>query len=303
MKMIAYLLKPTEGEILISGNGELQKLVSHNKDYLLNNIGFLIENPFFYGNVTPRLILSYFAKLKGYPSKKVNKRVEEVVEMFGLSDWIDMKIKTFSKGMRQKIGIASAIIHDPDIIVLDEPSTGLDPGARRDVRDFILKLKKIGKTIFLSSHLLYEISEIADRVAIINHGKLIAFDTLDNLEEKAKKSIINFELLEQPNKSIDEILKHLKEIVFPLTGVPEESNWIDYNDNTGVFQIFFDGHPENQLIILKALLQHNYKIIEFSVPKAGLLENLFIEMTTPDGNHQFNNNLIQKNLNIENIEV
>ncbi len=303
MKMIAYLLKPNEGEILIRGNGELLKLSSHNKDYLLNNIGFLIENPFFYGNVTPRLILSYFAKLKGYPSKKVGERIEEVIEMFGMSDWIDKKIKTFSKGMRQKIGIASAIIHDPDIIVLDEPSTGLDPGARRDVRDFILKLKKIGKTIFLSSHLLYEISEVADRVAIINHGKLIAFDTLDNLESKAKKSIINFELLKQPNKNINEILNHIKEIVTPLTGVPYETNWIDYNEDNGVFQIFFDGHPENQRLILKTLLQHDYKVIEFSVPKAGLLENLFIEMTTPDATSQFNNKLIQKNFNLENMEV
>ena len=83
MKMMAYLLKPTEGEIWIRVNGNLEKLSNHNKDYLLDNVGFLIENPFFYGNVSPRLILKYFAELKGYPKNKVNERIEEVVDMFG----------------------------------------------------------------------------------------------------------------------------------------------------------------------------------------------------------------------------
>ena len=279
MKMMAYLLKPTQGEIWIRGNGKLEKLSNHNKDYLLDNIGFLIENPAFYGNVSPRMILRYFAELKGYPRKKVNQRIEEVVEMFGLSDWIDKKIKTFSKGMRQKIGIASAIIHNPDIVVLDEPTTGLDPQARREVRDFILKLKKMEKTIFLSSHLLYEVSEIADRIAIINHGKIVAFDTLDNLEAKAKKSIIHIELLDHPEENnLKNIVNHLKEIVYPFTGVPDDLNSITYNKDSKVFQIFFNGDSKNQLIILKTLIAHDYKIIEFSVPKAGLLENLFIEL-------------------------
>ena len=295
MKMLAYLLKPTQGEIWIRGNGKLEILSNHNKDYLLDNVGFLIENPTFYGNVSPRMILKYFAELKGYPRKKVNQRIEEVVEMFGLSDWIDMKLKTFSKGMRQKIGIASAIIHNPDIIVLDEPTTGLDPQARREVREFILKLKKMGKTIFLSSHLLYEISEVADRIAIINKSQIIAFDTLDNLEAKAKKSIIHFELLDHPEEeNLSKTLNHIKEIVAPFTGVSEESNWVTYNQDTKIFQIFFNGDSKNQLIILKTLLRYNYNVIEFSVPKAGLLENLFIELVNSEAN-KFTNNGIEKN--------
>jgi ABC-type multidrug transport system ATPase subunit len=282
MKMMAYLLKPTQGEIWIRGNGKLQKLSNHNKDYLLDNIGFLIENPTFYGNVTPRQILKYFAMLKGYPKNKVNQRIEEVIEMFGISNWIDKKIKTFSKGMRQKIGIASAIIHNPDIVVLDEPQTGLDPQARREIRNFILELKKMGKTIFLSSHLLYEISEIADRIAIINKGKIIAFDTLDNLESKAKKSIINFELLDHPEKvNFKAIFKELKKIVAPYIGISNKLNWMNYKRDIKVFEILFDGDPKNQLSILKSLLRHGYNVIEFSVPKAGLLENLFIDLINP----------------------
>ncbi|NVM35499.1 MAG: ABC transporter ATP-binding protein [Candidatus Lokiarchaeota archaeon] len=279
MKMMAHLLKPNEGEVLIRANGDLQKLSNRNKDFLLDNIGFLIEIPAFYGKVTPKVILKYFAKLKGYPRKKLNERIDTVLKMIGMLEWKDKKIGTFSKGMKQKIGIVSAIVHDPDIIVLDEPQTGLDPAARKEVRDFIMNLKKIGKTVFLSSHLLYEISEVADRIAIIHHGKIIAFDTLDNLEGKAMKSVIHFELLNSIESSIEEFIKQLKTIIVPLTGIAEEESWITYDDDSKVFQVFFNGNPKNQTEILRTLLNNGYEILEYSVPKAGLLENLFIELT------------------------
>jgi ABC-2 type transport system ATP-binding protein len=162
---------------------------------------------------------------------------------------------------------------------LDEPQTGLDPKARKDVRNFILDLKKIGKTIFLSSHLLYEISEVADRIAIINHGKIIAFDTLDNLEAKSEKSIIQFEMLKSPVDNIQQYLEDLKKVIYPLSGIEEKARWIKYNSDTRIFQVFFDGKSSNQFKILQALIEKGYNIIEFSVPKAGLLEDLFIELT------------------------
>ncbi|MFX1453552.1 MAG: ABC transporter ATP-binding protein [Promethearchaeota archaeon] len=280
MKMMACLLKPTYGEIWIRYNGKLERLTSKNRDILLDNIGFLIEVPSFYGDMTPNQILSYYAKLKGYPRRKVKNRVAEVVEMFRLSEWLNKKIKTFSKGMRQKIGICSAIVHDPEIIVLDEPQTGLDPKARKDVRDFILKLKQMGKTIFLSSHLLYEISEVADRVAIINKGKLIAFDTLDNLELKARKSVINFELYNYSQKDLPDLLERLNKVILPLTGTEsDKTNKVIFNENSKVFEVAFNGVPENQLKIHKALFENNFDLLEFSVPKANLLESLFIGLT------------------------
>ncbi|MFX1452772.1 MAG: ABC transporter ATP-binding protein [Promethearchaeota archaeon] len=278
MKMMASLLRPTRGEIWIRSNGKLKLLTNRNKAYLLDNIGFLIENPAFYGDITPRQILKYFGRLRGYPRRHLNKRVEEVIAMTELSDWIDKKIKTFSKGMRQKIGIISALIHDPDIIVLDEPQTGLDPKARKDVRDLILKLKKMGKTIFLSSHLLYEISEVADKIAIINKGKLIAFDTLDNLELKARKSIINFELLNVEKKNINALLEDLNRIILPLTGLNGNTKVL-FNERSKIFEVPFNGVPENQSKIHKALFENHFEILEFSVPKANLLESLFIGLT------------------------
>ncbi len=270
MKLLANLLKPTEGEIFIRENGNLQKLTSKNKDVLLDNIGFLIENPEFYKDNTPRQLLSLFAKLKGYPREKIEDRVEEIVHMVGLSQWIDQKVGTFSKGMRQKIGILSALVHDPAILVLDEPQTGLDPKARREIRDLLIRLKNQGKTIFLSSHLLYEIAEIADRVAIISHGILVACDTLENLESQAKSSLIQVELLNmtdinEPGMKIDKLISSLL------------SEPIRYNKDSRVFELPFDGDPEKQYKILQTLVQNGMKIIDFTVSKADLLESLYLQ--------------------------
>jgi ABC-2 type transport system ATP-binding protein len=276
MKMLAYLLRPTEGEIWIRshGDGELQQLSTRKKDYLLDKIGFLIDKPEFYSDVTPRQILSYFAKLKGYPREMIADRVEKVVKMMGLFGWIDQKLGTFSKGMRQKIGILAAIVHDPDIVVLDEPYTGLDPQARKDVRDFILRLKQQQKTVFLSSHLLYEVAEIADRISIINHGNLIACDTLENLEQLAKNSTIQVQLLENgmkpqdPSKTMGSIL----ECVGSLLDSPP----IRYVPDLQLFELLFDGSQQKQHQILKELMDHQFEIFDFSVPKASLLENLYL---------------------------
>ncbi len=283
MKMMAYLIRPTEGEIFIRYKGKLARLTNTNKDYLLDSFGFLIENPAFYDNVTPRQVLGYFAELRGYPKEYTRKRVEDVVAMMGLSEWIDKKISTFSKGMRQKIGIVSTIVHDPQVVVLDEPSTGLDPKAQVEIRSFLLKLKEMGKTVFISSHLLYEISEVADTVAILNHGQLVAYDTVDNLEAKVKKSLIQLELFPNPNGQVQEVTNQLVQLISPLTGLESHKNQIRYNGNNHVFEILFDGNPERQVKIFKALAANNYNVSAFSVPRAGLLEDLYLSLIKEGG--------------------
>ncbi len=311
MKMVANLLRPTAGEIWIRTNGHLEQLTGQNKDRLLDNTGFLIESPAFYKTSTPRQILTYFAKLKGYPRPEIKSRVENIVGMIGLRKWIDEKIGTFSKGMKQKIGIVSAIVHDPDIVILDEPHTGLDPSARRDVRDFILKLREMGKTVFLSSHLLYEVSEVADRIAIISHGRIIACDTLDNLESQAQRSTIHLEVLhpseyresgestetresqkfQDPQDS--KIIQESQDMVTKLYRVLHdfiEPNSISYHRDTRVYQIDFNGVPQTQHQMLRALMANDIMVVEFSVPKAGLLEALYLDYIaksdTEDLEHQ-----------------
>ena len=275
MKMMAGLIQPSEGEVFFRTNGELVKLNRNNKDVIMKDIGFLIENPDFYEHMTPRQVLTYFAELKSYPRKEIKARVEEVIELVGMSEWIDKKIKTFSKGMRQKIGLLSAMIHDPAVLVLDEPQTGLDPKARKEIRDILRKLKDLGKTIFLSSHLLYEVSEISDKIAIINHGQLIAYDTVENLEVKVKKSMLQIMLQEEP-KSIEEMIDRISDIVKPIIGEINGREIVHYNLNLRVFEVVFDGSNESRNKIFNALLENGVKIAEFSVPRTNLLESLYI---------------------------
>ncbi|MHA1646487.1 MAG: ABC transporter ATP-binding protein [Promethearchaeota archaeon] len=273
MKLIANLLKPTEGGIWIHNGIELEQLSPLNRDFLLENIGFLIENPAFYRDSTPRKLLTYFAKLKGYPRDKIPQRVEEMVKLVGLYNWIDEKMGKFSKGMRQKIGIISAIVHDPDIVIFDEPYTGLDPKARMEVRDLILHLKSLNKTVFLSSHLLYEVSEVADRIAILSHGFLIACDTLENLEQMIKESVIHLELNQEfkdPEHSTQMCIK-IQNVLQKLITSP-----VNFNQDSNVFELDFDGSPKKQQKILKTLISNEFPVLEFSVPKAGLLEKLYL---------------------------
>lgn len=280
MKMMARILKPSSGNIWYNKDGELHKLTAKTKDYLLQNVGFLVENPSFYGNVTPRQLLTYFAKLKGYPKDKIPERVEEVVAMVKMNEWIDKKIGTFSKGMKEKIGIVSALVHDPDIIILDEPQTGLDPKARVDVRNFILELRKMGKTIFFSSHLLYEVSEVADKIAIISHGSLIAFDTLEVLEAQVKSSLIKVEILNGHNGNVSRLTDRLTEVLLPHIEKGIIKNNITYSNETHQFAINFDGNQTHQFEILKSLVDNNIEVVEYSVPKAGLLEDLYMNLVT-----------------------
>ncbi len=277
MKMISRLLLPSTGEVWIRDNGNLELLTNKTKDSLLDHLGFLIENPAFYDHMTPRQILSYFAKLKGYPKKMIRSRVEEVVNMIGLEGWIDKKVGTFSKGMRQKLGIVSALVHDPDILVLDEPQTGLDPKARKEIRELLLRLKHQGKTIFLSSHLLYEVSEIADRIAIINMGQLVAFDTIRNLEAKGQDSLLRIQLLTVPTE-ITMIRDKLESIIKPHAGMKNVSNIVSYNADTQIFEVRFDGNLENQGRILKELALSKIDVVDFSVPRTSSLEDLYIKL-------------------------
>ncbi len=285
MKMMAYLIRPSEGSIYVRRNGTLQRLTNGNKDTLLDEFGFLIEAPAFYDDVTPRQILEHFARLRGYPRKAVRQRVEEVMTMMGLAEWIDEKINTFSKGMRQKVGILSTIVHDPQVLVLDEPSSGLDPRAQVEIRDFFQQLKAMGKTIFLSSHLLYEISEVADIVAILNHGQLVACDTVNSLETQFKNAVIRLELHPRPETAEQQadMSCRLAQLVAPLTGLPQEKNQLRYNTSVGVFEIPFDGNIEHQAQIHKALVAGNYNIVEFSVPRASKLEDLYISLVEDGG--------------------
>ena len=159
------LIRPTEGSASILGRNVAE---SEFRD----QIGFLPENPYFYPYLTAREILDFYARLSGVGSVDRAKRVDELLGMVNLGHAADARLRTFSKGMLQRVGVAQALIHDPKVVFLDEPMSGLDPIGRKEIRDVILALRAEGKTVFMNTHILSDVEMICDRVAIIVKGTI-----------------------------------------------------------------------------------------------------------------------------------
>ena len=177
MRMIATLLAPTEGSISVNGVDALK-----NPQEARKHIGILLGGDVsLYDRLTARENILYFAELQGMNKQDAEKRLLELSELLGMNDFLGRKVAGFSRGMRQKVAFARSIIHDPDILLLDEPSTGLDINAIKDVQDFILYCKKKGKTILLSTHNAHEMDKLCDNIVFIDNGNVIAQGGKDEL--------------------------------------------------------------------------------------------------------------------------
>jgi ABC-2 type transport system ATP-binding protein len=175
IRMMLSLVKPTSGSIKIFG-----KPLNENRNEILRNIGCIIEKPDFYLYLSALKNLELFGAISG--KKITRQKIYETLELVGLSGRGNDLVKTFSHGMKQRLGIAQTLLHDPELIVLDEPTTGLDPQGIIDIRHLILRLKKeLGKTIVLSSHILSEVELIASRMIIINKGRAVVEGSVDDL--------------------------------------------------------------------------------------------------------------------------
>ncbi len=145
------------------------------------HIGYLPENHRYPPHLTGGQVLRYFGKLSGIREPLLSERITETLKITGMSDWRDTKVRKYSKGMMQRLGLAQALINDPDLIMLDEPTDGVDPVGRKEIREVLMRLKGEGKTVFLNSHLLSEVERISDRVAILDHGKVIREGRVEDL--------------------------------------------------------------------------------------------------------------------------
>lgn len=178
ISMLTTLILPSEGSASIGG----MDVIKDNLE-VRQMLGYLPENVMLYGELTAYENLKYFGELSGV--KNINRRIDEVLELLQFTKWKNNKIKTFSKGMRQRIGIAQALLHNPKILFLDEPTSGLDPQGTKDMRDLLLDLNKNwGTTIFMNTHLLSEVTKICTDIGIISRGKLLISDSLNNIEKQ-----------------------------------------------------------------------------------------------------------------------
>ncbi len=166
LKIILGLVSPTRGQTEIFGRDS--SLVESREA-----VGFLPENPYFYKYLTGEETLRFFGKLCGLSGARLRERADQLLELVGLTNARDRRLSTYSKGMLQRIGLAQALIHEPELLVLDEPTAGVDPAGSRDIRNLIVDLKRRGITVLLSSHLLAQAQEICDRVGILADGVLV----------------------------------------------------------------------------------------------------------------------------------
>lgn len=184
IKIILGLLEATVGEVRVFG-------VPAHKVEARRNVGYLPEAPYFYRYLSGRELVKFYARVCGVPSSKLKARVDEVIDWVGLSGAADRRVGTYSKGMLQRIGLAQALVHDPKLIVLDEPTAGVDPVGSAEMCELIVKLKQQGKTVLITSHLLAQIEDVCDRVAILDRGKLIVEGSvLDLVGQRDRQALI-----------------------------------------------------------------------------------------------------------------
>ena len=174
LKLLMGLIFPTGGSARILG-------VDWRDPRVKTQIGFLPEQPYFYDYLTASELLDYYAQLSGVPARERRRRIGEVLSRVGMPEAGPTQLRKFSKGMLQRVGVAQAIIHDPKLVFLDEPMSGLDPIGRREVRDLIQSLKEEGKTVFFSTHILSDAEALCDRVAVLHKGELRGFGVVQDL--------------------------------------------------------------------------------------------------------------------------
>lgn len=177
VKMLMGLIYPSGGSATLFGRPVGDPVAKA-------KVGFLPESPYFYDYLTGREFLKFYGHLFGFFGATLEKRVDELLNLVGMTHARGLQLRKFSKGMLQRVGIAQALINDPELIILDEPMSGLDPIGRKEVRDLILRLKESGKTVMFSSHILHDAEVLCDRVAMIMKGKLVACGQVSDLIER-----------------------------------------------------------------------------------------------------------------------
>jgi ABC-2 type transport system ATP-binding protein len=265
MNMITGYIASTEGTVTIDGHDILEEPEQAKKC-----IGYLPEMPPLYFDMTVLEYMNFVADLKKIPKDKKKSMVEEVMEMVKISDMRNRLIKNLSKGYRQRVGLAQAILGYPEVIILDEPTVGLDPKQIIEIRDLIKNLKK-KHTVILSSHILSEVSAVCDYVLIISHGRLVASDTPDNLGKLAQGSN-NLSLLVRGDR--DKIRILLGEI----PGVKEISITADKDQDGWAVKLSTEENTDIREDVFFKMAENHYPILEMQSRKVSL-EEIFLELT------------------------
>lgn len=263
MRILTGYMPPTDGEAIVAGYNVVEESLEARR-----RIGYLPETTPLYTEMVVFDYLKYMGELRSVP--EIDDRVDEVLDMVGLGDRANGYIGNLSKGMRQRVGLAQALLHRPEVLILDEPTIGLDPGQVVEVRELIREIGK-ERTVLLSTHLLNEAQNICDRVLIINKGKIVAEDTTENLQARligAERVIIRVrgEADEELSKAI-KLIKGVRDVEIKDDGT------VEFEFASGK-----DLRPE----VAKQVIKSGYDLLELR-PLGMSLEEIFLELTGNDG--------------------
>jgi ABC-2 type transport system ATP-binding protein len=225
-------------------------------------IGFLPEQPYFYDYLTAQELLTYYAQLSGVPAAGRSQRVAAILERFGLADSARVQLRKYSKGMLQRVGLAQAILHDPKVVFLDEPMSGLDPLGRREVREMIQQMRNEGKTVFFSTHILSDAEALCDRVAIIYQGELRGVGTVAQLTSQTRRRV---------------------EIIFCAPSVPEALSSLGVEARVSGDMVNAVLDEEKQDAALEILRREHMRLISLA-PVRSSLEEYYVEKMRPREN-------------------
>lgn len=251
IKLLLGIVFPTNGTATLLGKN-INDYRSHHP------IGYLSENHKFPEFLSANQILYYYGKMNGVSKGDLQKKIPQLLQQVRLEDWGDSKIRKYSKGMLQRLGIAQALINDPQLIFLDEPTDGIDPVGRREIRDLLSELRDQGKTIFLNSHLLSEVERVSDEVAILKKGRMVQHGTVEELISVNEQ--FQFQI-----RSGGEMLQSIcRELQLSLVSAAPQ------------FTVTVEDHQQLNRVI--DLLREENIIIEGIVPKKISLEDFFIDV-------------------------
>ena len=271
MNMVTGFIEPTSGKIIIDGYN-----ISKKPKKAKRQIGYMPEGVPLYTDLTVKEFVTYMAELKGVPKKERKEKVEKALEDTGLIDVKNKLTRNLSRGYKQRVSMAGALVSNPKVIILDEPTVGLDPKQVTEIRALI---KNLGKehTVILSSHILSEVSQICNRVIIINKGKIIAIDTPENLEKKVVRDNIVYVTVEDPENKMDSVKDKLENV--------QEIKLIEENeDKTKKYKITADDGVDLRKNIFDTFAKEEITIFEMKKSDV-TLEDAFMQLiNSQDGN-------------------
>ena len=259
MNILTGCLAATSGEVTVDGHDIFEEPIEAKR-----HIGYLPEQPPVYGEMTPKEYLMFVAEAKGVPFEKSLRHVKEVMQLTQIYDVRDRLIRNLSKGYRQRVGIAQAMIGEPDVIILDEPTVGLDPAQIIEIRNLIRKLGRI-KTVIISSHILAEISAVCDHVIIISKGNIVANDTLANLEARAGGNSLKLKIKGER--------KRAEKIISAIKGVESA----EYTEVDGIVEASITFSADVREALFNAFAEAKMPILEMHTDES-TLEDIFLQL-------------------------